>query len=303
MTSNNSNSANRCDQNKKVFAIVSDYDGTLAPTASIRCGEGKNRIPKNLENILTEISRQIPVCILSSKDYGFLRDKVPFANIISCVLGLETVVVIDRGDISLSPNIRSRHLLIDDDDNLARTNERALNQLASDVTSQFPKIEVERKFTLDGLLVGITFDWRNQKESWSKYSTSVPSCVRGLLSRSQYCLPFTTLNVQIYDSHPFIDVYAAECDKGMGFDCIIEELSYNKTMGSILYLGDSENDNPALEKAGISIGVISDPRLNSNNLKCDYLLDYNQLAKFLELLKDNHFVFSDRVARAMKTIS
>jgi soluble P-type ATPase len=32
--------------------------------------------------------------------------------------------------------------------------------------------------------------------------------------------------------------------------------------GKIIYLGDSENDNPDFRKADISIGVISDNRLN-----------------------------------------
>ena len=39
-----------------------------------------------------------------------------------------------------------------------------------------------------------------------------------------------------------------------------------------MYLGDSENDNPAFEKAGVSIGVRSDERLNPTKLQIHYKL-------------------------------
>lgn len=280
---------NNNNDNRKVFAIISDYDGTLSPTAAIRTEGGKNRIPESLEKLLLEISKHIPVCILSSKDYRFLHDKVPFANIISCILGIETVVIGRDGNSFSSPEtatVLSRHLLVNDSE-LLRNKGRVLNQLADDVVLQFPNVEVERKFTLDGYLAGITFDWRNQYD-WSKYSNSVPAYLREVLSRPPYCLS-PPLNLQSYSSHPFVDVYTAECDKGMGFDCIVEELHYAKTMGNILYLGDSENDNPAFMKADISVGVVSDARLKST-LNCDHVINYDQLADFLEHLMHNDFI-------------
>jgi HAD superfamily hydrolase (TIGR01484 family) len=291
-------------QNRKVAAIISDYDGTLAPTSAIRSGGSKNRIPELLEKLLFKISEQIPVCILSSKDYLFLHDKVPFANIISCILGIETVVV-NRHSLSSSSvgkNLLSRHLLVKDSDSLG-ANDHILNNLARDVASHFPEIDIERKFTLDGFLAGVTFDWRNQKDDWTKYSALVPNHVRKLLfssSSSSSSYPPPTLNLQVYASHPFVDVYAVECDKGMGFDCIVKVLSYHSTMGSILYLGDSENDNPAFGKAGISVGVISDIRLDSSHLKSEYLIKYDKLADLLELLSSSNFVFSDKVASMAK---
>jgi hypothetical protein len=42
-------------------------------------------------NIISYISEHIPVCIISSKDFEFLRRRERFASILSCVLGLETV--------------------------------------------------------------------------------------------------------------------------------------------------------------------------------------------------------------------
>lgn len=59
-----------------------------------------------------------------------------------------------------------------------------------------------------------------------------------------------------------------------------------------MYLGDSENDNPAFRKSDISIGIRSDTRLNPV-LDCKYMLDFNQLPLFLMGLMDNDFIFSE----------
>jgi phosphoserine phosphatase len=61
-----------------------------------------------------------------------------------------------------------------------------------------------------------------------------------------------------------------------------------------MYLGDSENDNPAFRKADVSIGVKSDERLNPK-LDCQYLIDFNRLPKFLMNLLKNDFDFSEEL--------
>lgn len=65
-----------------------------------------------------------------------------------------------------------------------------------------------------------------------------------------------------------------------------------KGQGQIIYLGDSENDNPAFRLADISIGIRSDSRLKPK-LECDFALEYDKLAAFLQSLLQNDFVFSD----------
>jgi phosphoglycolate phosphatase-like HAD superfamily hydrolase len=62
----------------------------------------------------------------------------------------------------------------------------------------------------------------------------------------------------------------------------------------VLYLGDSENDNPAFKKADVSIGVLSDNRLNPK-LDCKYTISFDQLPIFLRELFDREFVFSDHL--------
>src|ERR671931_2946683 len=77
----------------KIAAILSDYDGTLCPTSYVKRREEDTAIPEDLDKILWNISEKIPVCIVSSKDFYFLHKRTKFANIISCILGIETIVL------------------------------------------------------------------------------------------------------------------------------------------------------------------------------------------------------------------
>ncbi len=70
------------------MAILSDFDGTLCPTSSITpydygtlCPTSSitpydygthSLIPSELEDMLCGISENIPICIISSKDFYFL---------------------------------------------------------------------------------------------------------------------------------------------------------------------------------------------------------------------------------------
>jgi trehalose-6-phosphatase len=75
----------------QITAILSDYDGTLCPTKSVRNQAGT--IPEELRQVLWDISKRIPVCIISSKDYHFLHPRTRFAKILSCIMGIETVTL------------------------------------------------------------------------------------------------------------------------------------------------------------------------------------------------------------------
>ncbi len=62
----------------RINAILSDYDGTLSPTDTLR--GNTDLIPEQLEGALWEISQRIPVCIISSKDYHFIHRRAKFAR-------------------------------------------------------------------------------------------------------------------------------------------------------------------------------------------------------------------------------
>ncbi len=279
---------------KKVTAIVSDYDGTLCPINRVGSDiSGRNEIPSELAQVLMQISESIPICVLSRKDYRFLYYRIPFAKIFSCIAGIETLVMAENNDVQQPRRISSRHLLVDE--KLLLTTTIALDQLADDVASKFPSIKVERKFTVDGILSGLTFDWRHL-EDWNRYKFAVGNYVKEVVSCEPYCHP-TQLYVQEYQAHPFVDVYPVEFNKGLGFECVkIDVYPYSKDFPQkILYLGDSDSDNQAFKKADISIGVVSDERTANTNLLCNYKLKFDRLASFLQRLRNNNFVFSKSI--------
>jgi hypothetical protein len=98
--------------------------------------------------------------------------------------------------------------------------------------------------------------------------------------------------IQKYSSHPFLDIYGIECNKGLAFDSVLSQLEEKDRGTNVMYLGDSENDNPAFRKSDISIGIRSDARLNPM-LDCKYTLNFNQLSLFPRGLMDNDFIFSE----------
>src|ERR671920_661860 len=323
----------------RIAAILSDYDGTLCPTASLKSQDDHNkksnsRIPTKLEKILWDISKKIGVCIVSSKDFGFLHSRIKFAKIASCVMGIEILVHKahkmepeigedaddgkgDNDDTNNNTMTATLSFAEGHDDKLQfllftnllsnkkilQHNSLLLGSLANEISLNFKDITIEKKFINDNkILAGVTIDYRHLKD-WQSYKRETEPRLKEMIERkirsSSTCqsaqqVPY----VQTYSSHPFIDAYSVRCDKGLAFDTTISELkslNNNKVQNmNILYLGDSENDNPAFKRADISIGVRSDKRLNPK-LTCQYLVEFNQLSIFLKRLKDNDFVFSDEL--------
>jgi hypothetical protein len=98
--------------------------------------------------------------------------------------------------------------------------------------------------------------------------------------------------IQNYSTHPFLDLYSTTCDKGMAYDQIISMMPIvEKRQCNVIYLGDSENDNPGFRKATVSIGIYSDTRLKPR-LDCSYYLHISKLSIFLKNLLANNLQFS-----------
>jgi len=296
----------------RIAAILSDYDGTLCPTGSLR--SQNNAIPQELEDILWTISEKIPICIVSSKDFNFLHSRTRFAVIISCILGIETLVLVrheqgtittDKKCIIKEPDtnnlscIKSSHLLLDTE--VLHNNSKVLATLAEAIELKFKQVIVERKFTTassdgGGILAGVTIDWRHL-EDWRLFKKKTEPVLEKMINKQTGQRSSPSLYIQTYSSHPFIDLYATRCDKGLAFDSIqsnIPNVWNNNIEGYTMYLGDSENDNPAFRKADLSIGIKSDERL-SPKLECEYLINYNQLKVFLRRLQNNDFIFSSNL--------
>jgi hypothetical protein len=206
----------------RITAILSDYDGTLCPTNSVRNQDGT--IPKELRQVLSDISKMIPVCIISSKDYHFLHPRTKFASILSCIMGIETVTLKTHkkedqsskrkegwGDTSYC--IEESHLILNDQKTLL-ANSSLLASLAERISLSYKDVIIERKLTSDKkILAGITFDYRHL-EDWKSYKKNFEPFLNEIIQESQSSPPSYNLNLQTYALHPFIDVYVSKCDKG-----------------------------------------------------------------------------------------
>jgi hypothetical protein len=277
---------------QRVKAIVSDYDGTLVPTVHVK-NASTNAIPTELEEILGNISTEIPISIISTKDFEFLAKKVPFARVLSCIMGIETLLLTTHA----FSRIIEKCILHSDVTTLQR-NSKVLEAIAEEIFSceDFSDMLIECKHTSDGILAGLTVDWRHHLgDDWSYYRRGITHFISSMVANAKKPPVPVNIFVQKYSEHPFIDIYSIECNKGMAFDTVIAELGIASSNGKgTLYLGNSESDNSAFIKAGISIGIRSDARINPK-LDCGYFLDYEQLSSFLKKLSNNDYLFSDEL--------
>jgi hydroxymethylpyrimidine pyrophosphatase-like HAD family hydrolase len=291
-------------ERKQIDILLSDYDGTLCPTTSVRGDSSNSRgmIPNELEQALVQLSERISVCIISSKDFEFLHGRTRFASILSCVLGMETIVHNSHykdKEIKKFGCINTRHLIASS--NCLMDNSRLLHNTVENLQNQnYQDIMIDEKYTSNReILIGLTIDYRHL-ENWQSFKENKEPMLREIIERcintnlaqnlSSKDHPF----IQTYSNHPFLDVYGVECNKGLAFDNVSSHLEQEGKIANVMYLGDSENDNPAFRKSDISIGIRSDTRLNPK-LDCKYMLDFSQLSLFLRGLMDNNFIFSEDI--------
>lgn len=286
----------------RISAIVSDYDGTLCPTMSVN--SKNNQIPPDLQNILLKISEKIPVCVISTKDFRFLRHKIQFAKIVSCLLGLEIFHLFQHRQFQTTPSMSLRNIIVPDSTRNASMitryslsnainlleNSLLLKELGKKILDEFQGLKIEDKFTyIDRILAGVSIDYRHIQK-WQQYKTNIEPQLTKTIRKFINSTEPNDLFVQTYSDHPFVDVYPFKGDKGEVLETIVESLNLGKE-GKVLYLGDSENDNPAFHKADLSIGIRSDMRIKTK-LDSDYIIEFNELRPFLQKLEAEDFVFN-----------
>jgi hypothetical protein len=125
----------------RINAVLSDYDGTLSPTITLR--SNAESIPEQLEGVLWEISQSIPIGIISSKDYHFLHPRTGFARILSCILCVETIShrihketsreVEERTNYSDIPSCVRERYILPNSQKLLQTNSVLLSKLAESI--------------------------------------------------------------------------------------------------------------------------------------------------------------------------
>jgi hydroxymethylpyrimidine pyrophosphatase-like HAD family hydrolase len=286
----------------QISTILSDYDGTLSPTTYLNSDNKTGRLTNTrnqieLDRVLWEISSKRTIAIVSTKDFNFLHDRTKFANIISCMMSIETMILKHIDSARCYKNTCVKKSMLNIDFEILRKNSQKLESIIDRISLKFKNVSVYRKLTFKGsILGGVTVDWRHLEE-WNSIKKKVEQDVIRISNQINDSSVYP-LFVQTYSSHPFIDIYSTMCSKEIAYDKICKIIHYSNfdkfRNKNILYLGDSENDNPAFRKADVSIGVRSDKRLKPK-LDCQYLINFSQLPKFLMNLLKNDFNFSEKL--------
>jgi HAD superfamily hydrolase (TIGR01484 family) len=249
----------------KVEAIFSDYDGTLSPLEVRR--EDAFISPRR-RRLLTKAGRSVQIGIITTKDLSFIKERVPFADGIAATCGLEIQV----GD----------KIIIDERIQLPNKKvEKAYQEVLAGILQMPDNVSVERKETENGDLVAFCIDWRLARdwpEAQRKTAPILASC--------------TEQGLYVVESgiSPFANVFPVEVSKGDAFVRLRKEMGVT---GSVIYLGDSEADNPAFQIADISIGIKH--RRTVPELLSKYVLEYFELDGFLSNLIDADFEFRDEM--------
>ncbi len=233
----------------KVNAIFTDYDGTISP---VDVSREESRVFPEVEPILEEISKYIPIAIVTTKSYAFIKPRTEkFAHAWACTNGIEIVLRDGRRFVPCEVYEKERYL-------------KEILNLARELFGN--SVFIEEKW-VGTTLAGICIDWRLQghvdKEKLSKV-------IEEARKRGLYIIE--------YVGHPFIDIFSININKGHAVDLLKDLL---KVSEPIMYLGDSENDNPAFEKVEVSVAVIHDKNRNSN-LKAKYRVEQKDLPKLLQ---------------------
>jgi len=244
-----------------VNCLSSDYDGTISPIDASRI---ESRVPLQTRVMLRQIGSFLPISILTMKDLPFIMPRTPFAQAWSAIGGLELRIgkrVLKRE--SLEPMLTRISL--------------AVNYAKSHITSV--GVEIEEKQDSEGNTVAFCVDWRQAKDPKTAKQEAgyVATYCKGL-----------GLKLIKYETQPFYDVYPVVPDKGWALREMLKEFGVKN---GVLYLGDSETDNPAFRASDVSLGVIHD-ETPLRALDCDYFVKFELVPDFLHALLVNDFLFS-----------
>jgi HAD superfamily hydrolase (TIGR01484 family) len=247
----------------KVQAIFSDYDGTLCPLEVRR--EDAFMAPR-LKRLLTKVSKRVQLGIITTKDLDFIKERVPFARGISATSGLEMEVdgrlIMDERALRPNKNL-----------------EKAYHESLAKILQFRENIVIEGKESGDGILLAFCIDWRLARNWEEAHRQAMP-----LLT---LCKDHGLFVIESVIS-PFANVYPVQVEKGTALRKLKAEMGVT---GPIMYLGDSEADDPAFQLAEISVGVKHTRIMPA--LQCKYRLEFVELETFLSNLIEADFDFKE----------
>ncbi len=255
-----------------IKCLSADYDGTISP---LKVARSESHVPLQTRVMLAQISKTLPVSIVTMKDLHFIVSRTPFARAWSGIGGLETQVgkkVLRREYLEAKLPIVSKAL------------EFAKSKIGT------TGIEIEEKRDSLGRTMAFCVDWRrtkNQREAKREadgiadYSRSLDLCVFR------------------YENQPFCDVYPVAPDKGRALQEMLSELSVKN---GVMYLGDSQMDNSAFKSSNISIGIVHDES-QPNGLECDYIVRFEDVPAFLQMLVTRNYRFDSDFPMIKKNVN
>jgi len=247
----------------KVGAIFSDYDGTLCPLEVRREDAYLSPI---LTRLLRKVAKSIPLGIVTTKDLAFIRERVPFANGISGSCGLEMQV---GEKVTIDERVRKPNEKF----------QRAYQEVLKKVLQTRENLMIERKESDDENLIAFCIDWRLAR-NWDEAKRQAAPLLA-------YCRDQDLVVVES-DISPFANVFPVKVDKGEALRNLKQAMGIT---GPIVYLGDSEVDDPAFQIAEISVGVKH--RRVMPKLQCKYRIEFFEMENFLSKLVDSDFDFKE----------
>jgi len=241
--------------------MSSDYDGTITP---LNMSRDESRVPLETRVMLRRIGRFIPISIITMKDLPFIIPRTPFAHAWSGIGGLE---------MRIGKRVLKRECL----EHRLPSVSRAIDYAKSHITDT--GVEIEEKQDSEGNTIAFCVDWRQTKD--------VKTAKQEVERVANRC---KTLGLRLisYGTQPFYDVCPFTPDKGWALQEMLNELAVEE---GVLYMGDSETDNPAFRTSSVSLGVVHDETA-LETLDCDYLVEFGQVPDFLNALLANNLLFS-----------
>ncbi|MBI2869459.1 MAG: hypothetical protein HYX96_06520 [Chloroflexi bacterium] len=244
-----------------IKGLFLNYGGTLAP---VRIPRNYSRVPRETELALWELRERIPVGIITTQSLEFVVPRTQFAHAWYAV-GIEMRV----GERLYPPLFTPEALPL-----VARALEFARTRLARGMF-------IEEKRAMSGSVAAFCVDWR--------YASDQERAGIAVSEIADFC---RALRLCVIPSgQPYCNVYAHDIDITRALPAMKRELGVT---AGVMYLGDSEADNPVFAAVEVAIGVVHEE--SGEALGCHSKIRFEEAAVFFRRLLANNLVFEPELA-------